>query len=129
MAFYIIYHGVFYNNLPIFSTDFSRRGMGAMYWIVIDFTRKIELMAKNIRIYKKRDEVDKNLISITFFSLAAGIIYGVVQDYELDACVKAGLLGAYKSLSSYSAISSEICPDLLSIDSVQQWAPFNPEYL
>lgn len=59
-------------------------------------------------------------------SLAAGIIYGVIQDYGIDVCVKAGLLGAYKSLNSYSAISSDISPALMTEESIQQWASFEP---
>lgn len=62
-------------------------------------------------------------------SLAGGILYGYLNGYDKDTCIKAGLLGAYKSLKATSAISDEIEPSLLTYEAVQKWANFNPRSL
>ena len=64
-----------------------------------------------------------------FYSLAGGILYGYLNGYDKDTCIKAGLLGAYKSLKATSAISDEIEPSLLTYEAVQKWANFNPRSL
>ena len=68
-------------------------------------------------------------IFIFYFSLAGGIIYGFLNDYDKDSCVKAGLLSAYKSLHSKTTISEEINPSLLSYDSIHGWANYAPKSL
>ena len=62
------------------------------------------------------------LLALFFFSLAGGIIYGMLQQYDMETCVKAGLLGAYKSLHSYSTISSDVSKTMLSKQSINQWS-------
>jgi len=69
------------------------------------------------------------LLLFFFCSLAGGIIYGILNGYDKDTCVKAGLLGAYKSLLSASAISPDIEPSLFTYEAVHKWAKFNPRSL
>lgn len=73
--------------------------------------------------------VDVNNVSGAGDSLAGGILFGFLKDYDKDTCMKAGLLGAYQSLLSSSAISQDIKPSLFSYEAIHKWADFNPRSL
>ena len=52
------------------------------------------------------------------------MIYGILQNYDIDTCVKAGLLTAYMSLQSYTAINEEINENTLQLERIHDWAKF-----
>ena len=62
-------------------------------------------------------------------SFASGVLFGYLQGYNTDMCIKGGLLAAYKSLHTYVAISDQIDPSLLSPENIQQWADFEAQVL
>merc|ERR1711962_1035573 len=71
--------------------------------------------------------VDVKSVSGAGDSFASGVLYGYLQGYDTDTCVKGGLLAAYKSLHTFVAISDEITPELLCPESIHQWADFDAD--
>jgi len=62
-------------------------------------------------------------------SFAAGVLYGYLNGYDTDTCVKGGLLAAYTSLHTYVAISDHISPQLLTYENIHTWADFDAKVL
>ncbi|XP_057309342.1 uncharacterized protein LOC130647488 [Hydractinia symbiolongicarpus] len=58
-------------------------------------------------------------------SFAGAMLYGIMQQYDADVCVKSGLLAAYMSLNTYTAISKEIRPEVFTVENITKWAPYN----
>lgn len=52
------------------------------------------------------------------------MIHFIIQGYDLDFCVKAGLMAAQHSLRSYDAVPISINEANFTHENIQQWAHF-----
>ncbi|XP_012554630.1 uncharacterized protein LOC100197220 isoform X1 [Hydra vulgaris] len=60
-------------------------------------------------------------------SFVAGVVFGILQKYDADTCIRSGLLAANLSLQSYNAISEEVTPEKFSFVNIRNWGNFEPQ--
>lgn len=58
-------------------------------------------------------------------SFVGSMLTGISSGLTHDLSVKAGLNAAYLSLQSSTAISSQLTPQLLQVENINQWAPWD----
>ena len=65
-------------------------------------------------------------LSIYLPSFVGAAMVGLIHGFSSDLYVKAGLRAAYQSLSSHYAVCPELSLEMLTEESLRNWAPWEP---
>jgi len=58
-------------------------------------------------------------------SFVGGMVFGILNDYDMSNSIKAGLKAANTSLQTFSTISEDLKKDDFTIDRINEWATFS----